>query len=127
MTADEIRLMELFTAFAPAERDTLLAFAEFLATRAVPLAAPRAVDSPAQSASPKQTPQNIPRPEQETVVAALKRLAATYPMLDKNKLLTDTSGLVTQHIMQRRDAAEVIDELEAIFAQHYQAWSDAAV
>ena len=47
-------------------------------------------------------------------------------MLDKAKLLNDTSGLVTQHIMQRRPHIEVIDELEAIFIRHYQLWYDAS-
>jgi hypothetical protein len=45
-------------------------------------------------------------------------------MLDKSKLLTDTSGLVTQHIMQGRPHVEVIDELEVIFTRHYQLWSE---
>ena len=41
-------------------------------------------------------------------------------MLDKKQMLGVTSDLVTQHILQGRDAAEVIDELEDLFTQHYQ-------
>jgi hypothetical protein len=41
-------------------------------------------------------------------------------MLDKTKMLGVTSDLVTQHIVQGRDAAEVIDELERLFEAHYR-------
>ena len=125
MTPEQTRLLDLFAALAPSERDSLLAFAEFLHTRASPDGAPRTALA---SLPPTEhlTLQAIPRPDQETVVAALKRLSLTYPMLDKNKLLTETSGLVTQHIMQRRDAAAVIDELEAIFLSNYRAWLNEA-
>ncbi len=126
MTPDQIRLLELFEALAPPERDSLLAFAEFLQTRSLPAGPKRPAISTAPTSVQKPSPQDIPRPDKESVVAALKRLSATYPMLDKNKLLTDTSGLVTQHIMQRRDTVEVIDELEAIFISHYQVWTSEA-
>jgi hypothetical protein len=41
-------------------------------------------------------------------------------MLDKAKMLNETSALMAQHIMQGRDAEEVIDELEQVFATHYE-------
>jgi len=41
-------------------------------------------------------------------------------MLNKDTMLHDTSGLVTQHLVQGRDAMEVIDELEELFRQRYQ-------
>ena len=62
----------------------------------------------------------IPRPEQETVVAAIQRLSQTYPMLEKSKLLHKASDLMSQHVMQGRVASEVIDELELLFTQFYQ-------
>lgn len=65
-------------------------------------------------------PQPIDRPDQESVVAAIKRLSATYPMLDKGKMLQETSSLVAAHVMQGREATEVIDELEEVFYNHYQ-------
>jgi len=65
------------------------------------------------------SPENIPRPEKESVVIAVKRLSATYPMLNKDKLLDQTSSLVSQNMLQGRDAIEVIDELEVIFKRHY--------
>jgi hypothetical protein len=54
------------------------------------------------------------------VVVAIKRLRATYPMLEPSKLLTETYELMTQHVMQGRDRVEVIDELEVIFRRHYE-------
>jgi hypothetical protein len=68
---------------------------------------------------PLQTPQDIQRPKQESVIGAVKRLAQTYPMLDKSKMLNHTSLLVTQHLTLGRERVVVIDELELIFAQHY--------
>jgi len=123
-TTEEARLLELFATLAPSERDNLLAFAEFLQSRGLPISNVGSLTVPPKKKVERPKPLDIPRPEKEAVVAALKRLTATYPMLDKSKLLTDTSGLVTQHIMQRRPHVEVIDELEAIFTRHYQIWCD---
>jgi hypothetical protein len=64
-------------------------------------------------------PKAIPRPAEENVVAALKRLRETYHMLDHSKMLHEASALMAQHMMQGRPAPEVIDELEEIFQQHY--------
>lgn len=65
-------------------------------------------------------PADIARPENESVVVAVKRLTATYPMLDKDKLLNDTASLMTQHMIQGREAVDVIDELEVIFRKEYE-------
>ena len=62
----------------------------------------------------------IPRPEQERVVDAIKRLAETYPMLDKKKLLNQTSGLVAEHVMGGKPARQVIDAMEAAFRLAYE-------
>jgi hypothetical protein len=112
MASDEKQLIKLFKQLAPSERETLLAFAEFLSSRSPKLTAP----------GPKPTPRHIPRPKEESVVAAIKRLSETYHMLDKPKLLNETSALMTQHIMQGRDLEEVIDEMEDIFRRHYEDW-----
>jgi hypothetical protein len=47
-------------------------------------------------------------------------------MLDKSVMLSATSDLVAQHIMQRTDTAEVIDQLEAIFEKHYRMLKEGA-
>lgn len=114
----EEHLRTLFRELPAADQASLLAFAEFLHSRAgaAPLARPAAAPVP----EPVPDPEPIPRPEQESVVKAVKRLARTYPMLDKSKMLTDTSALVMQHAVQGRDAVEVIDELELVFERHYQ-------
>jgi hypothetical protein len=113
----EEHLLTLFRKLPAADQASLLAFAEFLHSRAgaAPLARPPATSAP----QPVPDPEPIPRPEQESVVKAVKRLSRTYPMLDKSKMLTDTSALVMQHVVQGRDAIEVIDELEIVFQRHY--------
>ena len=85
----------------------LLDFAEFLASR-------YKVESKEIS-----LPEEISRPETESVVVAVKRLTSTYPMVNKDNLLDETASLVSQNMLQGRDAVEVIDELEVIFRKHY--------
>ncbi|MCG5536731.1 Crp/Fnr family transcriptional regulator [Ectothiorhodospira mobilis] len=104
----ETRLRRILRRLPQAQRETLVSFAEFLAQR-----------HPAEEA-PLPEPEAIPRPREETVVKAMKRLSATYPMLDKSRLLNETSALMSQHVMQGRPAQEVIDELETLFARHYR-------
>ena len=106
---DTKRLLEIFSGLTPAAAQQLLEFAEFLYTR----------HAGAAAALPPLVPQDIPRPAEESVIKAIKRLAATYPMLDRGKMLHETSALMTQHVMQGRDAVAVIDDLEALFRQHY--------
>ncbi len=110
----EKRLVELFSTLAKEQQETLLEFAQFLASR-----------NPAPVTPRKPVP--LPRPETESVVAAIKRLTAGYPMLDKGPLLNETSGLMTQHVMQGHKASEVIDELEQLFLRHYQEWKQSQV
>lgn len=107
MDKAEKTLLSHFARLPEAERETLLAFAEFLASRA-------------GTDLSIGTPEPIARPATESVIAAVKRLSATYPMLDKSKVLHETSGLVTQHLMQGRAAVDVIDELEVVFRRHYE-------
>lgn len=108
---DNERLIDLFSRLGESERTTLLSFAEFLASRM-----PESLAEPAVS----QVPLDIPRPEKESVIGAVKRLAATYPMVDREKMLHETAALMTQHMVQGRPAPKVIDDLEKLFAQHYQ-------
>ena len=64
-------------------------------------------------------PEDITRPESESVVKAVKRLTATYPMINKDKLLDETASLVSQNMLQGLDAVEAIDQLEALFKKNY--------
>ena len=113
------RLTELFDSLGPADQATLMAFAEFLASRAGNR--PRPPQKKAEPAPP-QAPRDIPRPEGESVIKAVKRLAETYPMLDKREMLSETSDLVTRHMVMGEEAEKVIDALEDIFRRHYQAY-----
>jgi hypothetical protein len=111
-------LIEIYRRLGPGDRDTLLAFAEFLGQRTRPHAAPVVDQNRRPAAVPE--PLAIERPAQESVVAGLKRLSKTYPMLDKSEMLSATSELVATHIMQGTAAGEVIDTLEEIFRGRYR-------
>jgi hypothetical protein len=99
-------LLRLFRRLDERARNSLLDFARYLAARETPDAA--------QDASPAE-PLGLPRPEEETVVAAMRRLSRNYPMLNKDELLHQAAALMNAHVMQGRPAVEVIDELEALF------------
>ncbi len=106
----EKQLRQLLKNLPANEQQTLLSFAEFLLSRA-------ANQAPPVSEFPQ--PEVIARPAQESVVKAIKRLTATYPMIARDLLLNETSSLMTAHVIHGRAAADIIDELETIFAQHY--------
>lgn len=113
----EKRLLQILDRLNEAQITSLIDYAEFLASRTTDAQTADASGA-AEPVAPR--PLNIPRPEKESVVKAIKRLAITYPMVDRSKMLNETSALMTQHIMQGRDAAEVIDELEALFRACYE-------
>ena len=110
----EQRLLGLLRQLGDTDRASLLAFAEFLCSRQPAVTA----GSPPPTVIPE--PEPVERPPGESVVAGLKRLARTYPMLDKSEMLSATSDLVATHIMQRTEPATVIDQLEVIFREHYE-------
>ncbi|MEJ2643640.1 MAG: Crp/Fnr family transcriptional regulator [Gammaproteobacteria bacterium] len=121
MASVEERLLGLFRTLDAGDQATLLAFAEFLGGRSVGLApAPTAKDDAVATEPALPEPEPIPRPESESVVAAVKRLSRTYHMIEKRHMLNETSALVAQHVMQGRDAVEVIDELELVFQRRYE-------
>ena len=64
-----------------------------------------------------------PRPAQESVIAAIRRMRRSYPMLDSATMLNDTSTLMSAHVLQGRSAADVIDELEELFAVRYREYT----
>ena len=68
----------------------------------------------------KLKPLKQSRPDEENIINAIKRLRASYFMLNTDGLLDETSSLMTQHIVHGREAVEVIDNLETLFDQHYQ-------
>jgi hypothetical protein len=114
MTLVERRLLRLFRALPEDKQLGLLDFAEFLSARGM-------ADAQFVVESTPQIPQAIERPEKESVVKAIKRLRETYPMLDRSKLIHETSALMSQHLLQGRLADEVINDLESLFASHFHA------
>jgi hypothetical protein len=111
------KLLSVYEKLSAFDQSAVASFAEFLLSRS-----PSTNGSDARSAVPDTIPEpeHLPRPDDEKVVAAVKRLSQTYFMLDKKKILGATSDLVTQHVVQGRDAGEVIDELESVFHAYYQ-------
>ncbi len=115
MERDEAEaILSVLEQLSAADRAAVRSFAEFLLHQGRGAFPPRTVPAIVPE------PEPIPRPDNEKVVAAVKRLSKTYFMLDKTKMLGVTSELVIQHIVQGRDAAEVIDELERVFETHYR-------
>ena len=110
MTSTEKQLQSLFRKLSERDQQSLIAFAEFLCGRG----AGGGVDERVQ------LPVSIPRPEVETVPAAIKRLRNIYPMLDASGLLSGASELMSQHLMQGCPALDIINELEVLFEQYYQ-------
>lgn len=104
---NEQRLREILGELPETQAAALLEYAEFLAAR---YSGPKEITAPL----------DIPRPPKESVVKAIQRLGSTYPMLDRSKMLNETSVLMTQHVISGRDAVEVIDELEVMFRKHYE-------
>jgi hypothetical protein len=117
LSSEQRKLLKLYKALPEKDQNTLLAFAQFLQQRE------GAVDgSDDQELSPD--PILVERPEEESVVAAIKRLTSCYHMLDTASLLTETSSLMTSHLIHGRSAPDVIDELEELFSQEYEAFVD---
>lgn len=104
------RIQDLLDNLPTAQQQQLLEFAEFLSTR-----------YQVETDEPVTDPLPIERPADETLIAAMKRLRETYPMLDPEKLVHEASGLMSSHMLQGKPAAEVIDELEQLFRQHFDA------
>lgn len=128
MTEDA--LLKLYRELAANDQQTLMSFARFLRAQGNTPALQGQKKSNPEQANPVENvaaepvkPTDIARPAQETVVAAIKRLTATYPMLDKAKLLNQTSSLVAEHVMQGKHVTEVINEMEVIFKEHYEKYA----
>lgn len=115
---DDVLLEKLLTCFNQLNsvaQQNLLDYATFLHSREEN----RVADTNQATQVPDE-PLSIPRPEQETVIAAIKRLSNTYPMLDSDKLLHETAHFMTKHIIHGQEAVEVINELEDFFQQAFE-------
>jgi hypothetical protein len=111
----EKEALKLFRALNNAQQQTIISFMGFLLSQ-----------GENESASKPLLPNMIPRPDKESVVKAIRRLRATYHMLDQNRLFNETSQHMTSHLLHGKPAAEVIDELEVMFSNQYQHYLDDA-
>jgi hypothetical protein len=108
MKRDAKALADLFNTLDKERQESLFDYAEFLQSKGGLL---------------KQEvtePVDVPRPESESVVGAIKRMKQTYPMIDSMKVFAVASNLMTDHMVKGRDAEEVINEIEALFEDTYK-------
>ena len=101
-------LLKAFHQMTPTARRTLVEFADFLSQR-----------HPVVTTPDSEQPLQVPRPVEESVIAAIRRLARTYPMLDSANVFSAATTLMTRHVMGQQAAVEVIDELEVMFKARY--------
>jgi hypothetical protein len=101
-------LIDLYQALDDSRKKSLSDFADFLYAQAEPVS------------KEVEAPDDIPRPEQETVVGAIKRLKATYHMIGSMSVFSEASALMTDHMVKGRDVVEVIDEMEVLFEDAYK-------
>jgi hypothetical protein len=112
---DGKRLLSIFRSLSESRQQALLEYAEFLAGK----------EGGDVAVAPPAEPLPIPRPERENVVKAIQRLMQTYPMLERNRIFHEASAQMTRHLIHGVSASEAIDELERIFARHYQSHLEA--
>ena len=104
-------LIKYFKDLSQVDQKSLLSYAEFLSVRR---------SSEESSSKADQIPEILPRPIDESVPKAIKRLSLSYPMLQDTELLHRCSTLMSDHVLKGRAAANVIDELELLFRQSYK-------
>ena len=100
-------LIDLYEAMDDERKLSLCDFADFLYAKAGPVV---------KEIPP---PEDVPRPEQETVVGAVKRLKTKYHMVESMTVFSAASSLMTDHMVKGRDVVEVIDEMEVLFEEAY--------
>ena len=100
-------LTELYESLDEERKQSLCDFADFLYAKAAPVV---------KEVPP---PEDLPRPEEETVVGAIKRLKSKYHMVESMSVFSKASSLMTDHMVSGRDVIEVIDEMEELFDDAY--------
>ena len=101
-------LIDLYEAMDDERKLSLCDFADFLYAKAGPVV---------KEIPP---PEDVQRPEQETVVGAVKRLKTKYHMVESMTVFSAASSLMTDHMVKGRDVVEVIDEMEVLFEEAYK-------
>ncbi len=100
-------LINLYEAMDDERKRSLCDFADFLYAKADPVS---------KEIPP---PEHVPRPQQESVVGAVKRLKVKYYMIESMSVFSAASTLMTDHMVKGRDVIEVIDEMEMLFEEAY--------
>lgn len=108
----EDRLLKSFRRLPESQQQTLVDFAEYLAKQYA-----------AEEKIVPQEPVDISRPEEESVIKAVRRLSKTYPMLDSREIFEKTSSFMMRNLMHGEGSKTVIDEMEIFFKQSYQAFA----
>ena len=109
----ERQLLKLFAGLDVENQQHVLSYVEFLASKI------QSGDNLSEEPVSEE-PVIEPRPQNETVIAAIKRLSRSYSMLNKDDMLHETSDLMSSHVLKGRSAEEVIDDLEILFLKHYE-------
>lgn len=104
------KLVSIMDGLSPSHQQSVIDFATFLSAQGQ-------VDEVHHE---PLEPELIERPDEESVVAAIKRLKKTYHMLDTDSLLNQVSTLMGQHLLHGREARMVIDDLEVLFKAGYE-------
>jgi len=108
MKVNEKKLLHLYRDMSDDDQHALLRYAEFL------------FEAKEEESVELAEPTQIPAKENESVVGALKRLSASYPMLDKAKMLDQTSTLMSDHLLRGKSKEDVIKEFDVLFEQEYK-------
>ena len=101
-------LIELYESMDDERKLSLGDFADFLYAKAGPVV--KEIPQPAE----------VQRPDEETVVGAVKRLKMKYHMVESMTVFSAASSLMTDHMVKGRDVVEVIDEMEILFEDAYK-------
>ena len=101
------QLIDLYDSLDNERKQSLSDFADYLLAKAGPVL---------KEIPP---PEDIPRPEKETVVGAVKRLKMQYHMVESMTVFSKASALMTDHMVKGRDVMEVVDEMELLFQTEY--------
>ncbi len=107
-TKSSQELISLYESMDDERKQSLCDFADFLYAKADPVI------------KEIPLPEEISRPQEETVVGAIKRLKLTYHMVESMSVFSSASSLMTDHMVSGREVVEVIDEMEVLFEDAYK-------
>ncbi|KPV41109.1 hypothetical protein AN478_04165 [Thiohalorhabdus denitrificans] len=120
MTENEKRILEALERLPAEQQKQLVDYAEFLVGRAG--GEPGAGEADAAAPGEPESPRSVEKDPEEGPVQAIKRLRHTYPMLERSKLLDETTSIMAKRYLQDKPESEVIEELEEVFERHYRGY-----